>query len=123
MDGSNKDISLSGTKVVDSAIQGIPVTQLSWDSEDVGYLITGVLEDNEGSLEGGKVVHQVASKEDTLLGQELEDDEKLLAQKGQILDISTEAKSSHPSHDVKPCEMFTLAQGNKIEYQNLEMMN
>ncbi|KAL3348146.1 hypothetical protein AABB24_021680 [Solanum stoloniferum] len=186
MDGSDKDLSLEGTGVVDSAIRGIPIAQLSWDSEDDEYLSTGVLEDNDVSgayripnvvvldrldsapkvrisdvsdyesesenaiqsgmeedliitknvemvlgsdskeedkvevdtvqnfiteggaandtLEGGKDLYQVASKESTLLGQELDNDEELLAEESQILDSSVEAKSADSSCDVKPSE-------------------
>ncbi|KAK6803756.1 hypothetical protein RDI58_001540 [Solanum bulbocastanum] len=186
MDGSDKDISLEGTRVVDSAIRGIPIAQLSWDSEDDEYLSTGVLEDNDVSgayripnavvldrldtapkvrisdvsdyesesenaiqsgmeedliitknvemvlgsdskeedkvevdtvqnfiteggaandtLEGGKDLYQVASKESTLLGQELDNDEELLAKESQILESSVKAKSADSSRDVKPSE-------------------
>ncbi|XP_060217799.1 translocase of chloroplast 159, chloroplastic [Lycium barbarum] len=163
---SDKDISLAGTRVVDSAIPLIPIrAQLSWDSEDDDYLSTGVLEDNdvlgairipnavvlerldgapkvrisvvsdseedgresvnsdskaedkaeidtvqnfimEGgeanvTFEGGKVVYQVASKESILLGQELDNDEKLLAEASQILDTSAEAKSADSFPDLR----------------------
>lgn len=189
MDGSDKDISLSGTRVVDSATRGIPIAQLSWDSEDDEYLSTGVLEDNDVSgafripnavvldrldsapkvrisdvsdgdedesesenviqsgmaedliftknvemvsgsdskeedkaevdtvqnfiteggeandtLEGGEVLYQVAIKEYTFLGQELDNDEKLLAEESQILDSSAAAKSADSSRDIKPSD-------------------
>ncbi|TMW83854.1 hypothetical protein EJD97_000594 [Solanum chilense] len=186
MNGSDKDISLEGTGVVDSAIRGIPIAQLSWDSEDDEYLSTGVLEENDVSgvfripnavvldrldsapkvrisdvsdyesesenaiqsgmeedliitktvemvlgsdsieddeaeidtvqnfiteggeanytLEGGKDLYQVASKESTLLGQELDNDKKLLAEESQILDSSIESKSADSSRGVEPSD-------------------
>ncbi|MCD9559239.1 hypothetical protein HAX54_017097 [Datura stramonium] len=193
MEGSDKDIPFVRTAIVDSEIpliptRGIPIAQLSWDSEDE-CLSTGVLEDDDVSgafripsavvlerldsapkvrisdvsdgeedesesanviqsgmaedliftknvkmasgsnskeeakaeidtvqnfitergeandtFEGGQVVYQVASKESILLGQELDNDEKLLAEASQILDRSTEAKSADLFRDVKPSD-------------------
>lgn len=191
MDGSDKNIPFART--VDSEIpliptRGIPIAQMSWDSEDE-YLSTGFVEDDDvsgafrvpnavvlerldsapkvrisdvsdgeeyeseseneirsgiaedliftknvkmvsgsdskeeykaevdtvqsfiteggeanGTFERGKVVYQVASKESTLLGQELDNDEKLLAEESQILDSSAEAKSADSFRDVKPSD-------------------
>ncbi|XP_015060304.1 translocase of chloroplast 159, chloroplastic [Solanum pennellii] len=195
MNGSDKDISLEGTGVVDSAIRGIPIAQLSWDSEDDEYLSTGVLEENDVSgvfripnavvldrldsapkvrisdvsdyesesenaiqsgmeedliitktvemvlgsdsieddeaeidtvqnfitkggevnyiLEGGKDLYQVASKESTLLGQELDNDKKLLAEESQILDSSVESKSADSSRGVEPSDTAYSSPGEE----------
>ncbi|KAM3323822.1 translocase of chloroplast, chloroplastic [Capsicum chacoense] len=174
MEGSDKDSSDEGTRVLDGATRGIPIAPLSWDSEGDEYLSTGVQEDNDVSgvfripnavvletldsapkvrisdvsvdewesenvilsemvedliskeenkaeigtvqnfiteggeandtFEGRKVVLQVASNESTLLGQELDKDEKLLAEESEILDSSLEAKSADSFRDVKPSD-------------------
>ncbi|CAN4113557.1 unnamed protein product [Withania somnifera] len=54
------------------------------------------------TIEGGKVVYQVASKESIFQGQELENDANLLAEESQVLDSSAEAKGADFSCDIKP---------------------
>ncbi|OIS98779.1 PREDICTED: translocase of chloroplast 159, chloroplastic-like [Nicotiana attenuata] len=60
--------------------------------------------DADGTFEGGEVVYQVASKESILLGQELDNDGKLLTEASQILDSNAEPKSADLFRDVKPSD-------------------
>ncbi|XP_009769991.1 translocase of chloroplast 159, chloroplastic-like [Nicotiana tabacum] len=60
--------------------------------------------DADGTFEGGEVVYQVASKESILLGQELDNDGKLLTEASQILDSNAEPKSADLFRDVEPSD-------------------
>ncbi|KAJ8565933.1 hypothetical protein K7X08_008509 [Anisodus acutangulus] len=97
------------------------------DKAEINTVQNFIMEGGEANdtFEGGKVVYQVASNESILLGEELDNDEKLIAEASQILDSSAEAKSEDSFHDIKPSDTTynSPGDGNRVSNFGADELN